>query len=373
MRKNRSKYASKNYPNLYRYPDSPFWVFRKFSHEKKDEFKQSTGEAKNEAKAYRIGLDAYNEWLGHSGAGSKTITIRDLGLQILESKESKKANTKRTVRNQIKNHVIPAFGYLQPNQMNSLRWDRYDAQERVRKRISKKGKELPPRTKLFNTRKALMEILNRAEELGYIRRVPELKNHDPAPEPPRYLERKQIRMILKNMVPGNVKKVEGRELELFERVASTKLLAFIMWKQGARPNEVLQYRFSMINWNEGPHGSIHIPAIITKTGRPRTIPLNSRVSRVLKWVQQRVTSDLIFPSIKDPEKAQAAYDTAWNSACRRAGVEATIYNLRDTYITDALNRGISSSFIAKYVDNSAAMIDKRYAVAEKSIMERLAG
>lgn len=130
----------------------------------------------------------------------------------------------------------------------------------------------------------------------------------------------------------------------------------------------------MIHWKEGPHGTIHIPGEITKTGRPRPIPLNSRVSRILHWIYDRVTRDLIFPSPKDPEQAQKEYDTAWNKACQRAKIKtkATIYNLRDTFITDALKRGHSSTFIAKYVDNSASMIEKRYAVALKNVLEGIA-
>lgn len=232
-RKNRSKYASKNYQNLYKYPSSPFWQFEKYTSEKGEKFKFSTKEAKNEAKAYKIGQDAFSEWLGRFASGSKTVIIRDLAIEINEAKSAKKKNTQRSTLNQIKNHIIPNFGHLRPDQMNSLKWDQYDSRERVRVRISKTGKKLPPRTKLFNTRKALIEIMNRAEELGYINRVPEFRNHDAPPAPPVYLEKQTVRRILKNIKPGNAKKeFKGQELTLEERIPATKLLAYIMWRQG---------------------------------------------------------------------------------------------------------------------------------------------
>jgi integrase len=161
-----------------------------------------------------------------------------------------------------------------------------------------------------------------------------------------------------------------------------------MWKQGARPNEILQYRYSMLDLVSG---TIAIPGEITKTGRARTIPMNPRVLRILKWLASRVETDLIFPSPRNPEIPQKEYKTGWNRACRGSGVRMgqrtdlkavpksagpeyrfTIYNLRDTFITGALKRGLPSTFIGKYCDTSATMIDGRYAVADQDTLERVA-
>lgn len=363
MRLNRSKYASKKYPNLYKYPGRPFWIFRKYSKEKGDEFVFSTGESANEGAAYKKGLEEFDRWLGKVNVGSRVLLVRDLARGVLMAKEGSKGGAKgnnyRSVKNQIENHIIPAFGHMRPDQVTELRWEQYIADQR----------RLGFDRKFFNMRKVLMEILRKAYVDGQIRRLPDLKNPDDAPAPPRYLERQEIRRILHASPVGS----------------RVKLLAFIMWKMGGRPGEILQYEWAMIRWEEGPHGTIHIPGGITKTGRSRAIPLNSRVSRVLRYLQARrrkinarnpkrcQPSPFIFPAVGDAQAPGKEYRRVWFQMCQRAGLDADMYNLRDTFITDCLMRGQSSTFVAKYVDSSTAMIDKMYSVAVKSAMEGVAG
>jgi site-specific recombinase XerD len=354
---------SKKYPNLHKLSWTPNWVFRKYSSEKHQEFVASTGvlaEEKNAAKAYKIGVEKFDDWLKSYLPSGRQILIRDIGRAVLSTKESKKGGIRgaqyRSAQNQINNHIIPEFGHLRPDQVTSIRWQHYDTQERARVRHNAKGKELPPRKALFNTRKFLIEIMRRAFDEGLIKRIPEFQNNDPEPAEPRYLRRKEIRKFLHAASPG------------------TKLLAFIMWKQGPRPSEACQYRYSMIDFEEGPSGVIRIPGEITKNGKPRTIPLNSRVSRVLKREKRRSTTDCIFPSPTDPDRPISEYKTGFETAFAKAGIKNAIpYNFRDTAITDMLRRGKSPTFIGKYVQNSAVIIEGRYAVAVREEMEGVAG
>lgn len=363
-RKNRSKYASKKYDNLYMYPDRPTWIYRKYSSEKRQEFVYSTG-FKKESEAYSAGVDAFDKWLGVNLPAGRDILIRDIARAVLAAKESKKGgklgDTYRSVRNQIMKHIIPAFGHLSPAQITPLRWDLYDSEERKRiyHKAGKGGAQVPySRTTTSHTRQVLIEILRRAHEEGLIRLIPKLKKHDQAPAPPRYIPKADVLRIIR------FARRRGR---------ATKLLAFIMWKQGPRPAEALQYRWDMIRWEEGPNGTIHIPAPITKTGRARQIPLNPKVARILRWLQPRSESPYIFPSQGDPERPQGEYKTGWLSACRRAGLDYQTYNLRDTFITNCLKRGISSTFIARVVDNSPLMIDSKYAIADQEQMGKVTG
>jgi hypothetical protein len=398
-----SKYRSKHYPNLIRRTWTSAWVFRKYSSEKGKEFEASTGipaEDRRAAEAYKIGLDLFNDWLGsHLPAGR--VLIKDLARAVLASKESKKGgkkgNTYRSAKNQIENHVIPAFGHLRPEQITTLKWETYDAEERQRVYERKVGDRVLKykRTKLFNTRKFVLEILNRAYDEKLIKSVPNLKNHDSKAKGPRKLDRQTIRQILKCSSP------------------SPKLLAYILWKQGPRPGEALQYRFSMIRAGKDGRDWMHIPGEITKTGRARSIPMNSCVARVLRRVRKDAESDLIFPSPKDSNVPQREYKTAWKSACRRAVTaevtrleaqlkceenpkgnkelerelvqararlperrmefKADIYNLRDTFISERLEEGFSSVFIGKYCDTSGEMIDRKYAVAGEEVLGKIAG
>jgi len=342
---------SKRYPELHNLDWSPNWVFRKYSSAKRGEFTKSTGipatEA-NAARAYAIGLEAFNTWLGGHLPSGRRILIRDLARAILSLKEGKRANTYRSARHQLENHVVPAFGHLHPSQITPSVWQEYDQAER------KKG----ARTKLYNTRKALLECLHRAHSEGMIRTVPELGSFDAPAAPPRYLTAKDFAR-LQGELSGNV-----------------KLLAFIMYHQGPRPSEACQYRFSMIDWREN---TIAIPGEITKTGRARTIPMNSKVALALASLMRKrrtpeyVDGGPIFPSAHNPSEPMRHYNAQWNRAMANLGETWTIYNLRDTFITNRLKAGLASTFIGKYCDTSAEMIEKKYAVAEASVMRKVAG
>lgn len=364
MNEHKSQYASNKYPNLYRYPDKPYWIFRKYCSEKRKEFFRSTGVADSEAEAYRVGLKMFNEWLGtRLDQSGREMVIRDIARVVLAGKEEKRDNTYRSAKNQLENHVLPAFGHLKPSQVTPLKWNHYDAEER------RKGK----RSKLFNTRKALLEVLNRAKEEGLIQTVPKLKNHDGEPRQGKYLDDTIVRGILKAASPD------------------TQLLIEIMYRMGARPGEVIQYEWDMIRWEENKHGKIYIPGRITKTGRSRDIPLNSRISELLKARHGEKESKFIFPSPVYRDRPISEYKTGWKAACRRyvcpkvCGKECTkekcydhdldlnIYDLRHTWVTNQAKRGISVVFTAKYADTSIAMIQTIYAKAESGAMEDTAG
>lgn len=367
---------AKRYPNLHQVEWTPNWVFRKYSSTKGREFVKSTGIAateKNAAAAHKRGRDLFDEWLGLHLESGRQYLIRDIAKALKAAKASRKPKTLKSFSEQVDNHINPHFGHLRPDQITSLRWETYDAEERKRihrKRVGGRVYEYR-RTKLFNTRKALIEILHRAEEEGMIRRVPDLKNFDPPAEPPKYLDFWTYRAI-RRATPWPL-----------------KLLPFIMYWQGPRPSEALQYEYPFIRWSDDdlrpdgwrrtwPRAKIRIPGEITKTGRPRTIPLNSRVARALRWMARHKKNLLatrwLFPSRTKKGQPILHYNAVWARALAKAGLEdLTIYNLRDTFITNRLREGLSSTFVAKYVDSSSEMIDRKYAVAEEEVMGRVAG
>jgi integrase len=340
---------SSKYPNLYRYPDRRSWVFKKYSSDKRKDFNRSTGISDNESMAYKVGLEMYTKWLGtrvdHSG---RELVIRDIARAVLAGKETKRDSTYRSSKNQIENHILPAFGHLKPSQVTTLKWDQYDADER------RKGK----RTKLFNTRKALIEILNRAKDEGLIQIVPRIKSHDGESRQGKYLDDLTVQRILNTAAP------------------QPRLLMEIVYRMGTRPGEVIQWEWDMIKWDEDHYGRIYIPGRITKTGRSRDIPLNSRVSELLKPLHGENHSKYIFTSPIPPDQPIRNYKTGWNSAVRRAfgkPMDFIIYDLRHTWVTNQAKRGISVVFTAKYADTSINMIQKIYAKAEPKAMQEAAG
>jgi integrase len=358
-------FASKTYPNLFRYPGrSSSWVFRKYSSEKGKEFVRSTGEAKNEARAYRNGLEAFNAWLGRAVIDENVpifgaYAARILALKLKQSLEDFRLESRAASERDYK-YLIKHFGHLRVDQMTEAAWENHLAIELAQKRQT-----------FSNRRKALVEIMRRAVREGIIRIAPEYKNPDKKARAGEYLDDRWVALVLAEADSD-----------------SQRLFYEILWRQGPRPREALRYRWDMIRWEEGPCGFIHIPAAISKTRRDRAIPLNPIIAKKLRERQGCVgwDSPFIFPARGNRAAPQTEYRKGWEGAKGRVvlrkeaqdlegreGFErATIYALRGTFVTNALELGLSSTFVGKYIDSSSKMIDQRYAARKLSAMVAVA-
>jgi integrase len=361
VRKNRSA----KYPYIFKYPTrSRFWVYRRFSEEKGKEFSFSTGEEKNEKLADDIGGKAYQEWLGvdANSNGEVTPLFKAYAQAHLDRKLERplsdfSKNSRYTSKSSTA-HLINAFGHLRLDQVDEDVWDSEC------NRLSADGD--PP--KFFNRRKELNEILARAHRNGLIRRLPKFRNPDVATETGRALKDWEVAALVAVSSPDF-----GLYLET-------------LWRQGARPREVLQYEWSMVDWSEGEHGVISIPAGLTKTRRARTIPLHSVISAQFKARLKQSKSAYIFPS-PDAQKGgdfpMVDYRHAWEGALERAqktAKEATpprqiahcvIYDLRRTFITNCAKRGKPILWVARYTDTSVKMIEKFYAKTQHDVLQEV--
>jgi integrase len=334
---------AKSYPNLYRKRGQPCWVFSKYSAARVGEFRVTTAfEAteSNAGAAYKEGMARFNDWLGSAALRTgRDPLVRDIAKIVLDSKKAKAKDTEIKARSEIMTKIIPAFGHLRPSQVTALRLQEYENEERA------KG-----RTSLYNTRKYLFEILRMAKSEGLIRELPNWKPSDPEPEAPKFIDDETFEVIMHT--------IAGPE----------RLILSILYHQGARPKEVCQYRWEMINWRTG---EISIPKTITKTKRARTIPLNSKVLKQLKLIRQ--DRGPIFPSGRHADSSRVVYDRGWLESMERLGLDFIIYNLRDSFITRKLQEGFSAVYVAKYVDSSSKEIERRYAVSMPGIMKKIAG
>jgi integrase len=341
----RSENTSKKYPELHKLPWTSNWVFRRYSSEKKKEFVASTGvpaQDKLADQAYRVGRERFDRWVGAEFPAGRMPLFRDLAKVVLASKQGKKANTYRSAKNWIENHLIPAFGHLRCEQVTLLRWNVWVAEQKKRGRI----------TRFYNARKHLLEIIRRAQDEGFVKRVPRYENPDPQTSAGEYVDQETFERLLAAASPD------------------TRLLAEIVYRMGARPGEVIQWRYDMIRWEDG---TIDIPGAITKTGRHRTIPLNPAIACLLKTRSEASDSPYVFPSPGRKGQPIKEYKTGWRAACRRAGVDFELYSLRHTFITNCAKRGVSIVFAARYCDTSVAMIDRVYAKATPESLNEVAG
>ena len=335
---------ARNYSNIYTKKGQACWVFSKYSAARGGEFRITTSHEATDANAgaaYKEGMARFNDWLGSASLRTgRDPLVRDIGKIVLTSKKAKAKDTEIKARSEITKHIIPAFGHLRPSQVTALRLQEYENEERA------KG-----RTSLYNTKKYLFEILRMAKSEGLIRELPKWKPSDPDSEAPKFIDAVTFQSIRKL--------VEGPE----------KMILSILYYQGARPKEVCQYRWEMINWRTG---EISIPRMITKTKRARTIPLNSRVMKMLGPI--RKDSGPIFPGGRGRlDRSRVVYDRGWLAAMETLKLDFIIYNLRDSFCSRKIDEGFNSIYIAKYVDSSAKEIERRYAVAAPDIMKRMAG
>jgi integrase len=386
MSPKRSKYAHARYSNLYKLPNQPCWIYRRYSSEKGEEFYCSTGleaSERNAPAAYKIGVEKFNDWLGAFTPTDGSSLMRDLLRINLAAKDEDpeiKDTTYRTVRNQTENHLIPACGHLKPSQITTEWWLNYQRAERTKPtlRTFRDGRTQagPPRKALANTRKTLSETLGLAMRRGLLDKMPELPLNDPESAPARYIPKEDILRLIRfaGRIAGRkryrAKYGHDTIRESRYRAFRLKLLILWMWKMGARPSEILQYRWDMIHWDKG---TIAIPGPITKNKTSREILINPKVLRVLRFLRGKHGSPWVFPSPVKPGEPMKDYNKAWTTVNARLGLDFDIYNLRDTYITDQLEAGMSTVFIGKYVQNSAAMIEKTYASVILRVMAKLAG
>jgi integrase len=395
-----SENRSKDYIHLFKYPKrSRFWVYRRFSGEKGEEFYYSTGEETSERLADDIGGKAYHEWLGleakpEAGDGTEVgiPTFGPFAQAYYNDKEKRpehdfsrksKLNSRRATE-----QLIEAFGHLTIDQVTA---------ERVKSWCNERFAEKPQ--KFFNRLKELREILGAAHRAGHIRVLPKIANPDKPAEEGQWFEDEIVERLLVVASP------------------TLNLLIDTMWRQGPRPAEALQYRFSMIRWDEGAHGQIHIPGEITKTRRGRVIPLNSVISARWQAIQDHSECDWIFESPNFPGERVTSYRDSWERtrdraiSILRAEVDilraygrglveqglmdaetranarkresklssfirklenGVLYDLRATFVTNKAKKGDPILMVAKYIDSSIKMIEPFYAKVEAHMLEDIA-
>lgn len=378
---------SQKYDNLFRSTASGTFFYRKYSKVKGKQFSASTGEKENEARAYKLGVEAFNEWLGKMTDEQGVIYFSRFARRYLNAKLDNPKfaiKTKRRFQGEFeaslhsseseeryRPRLFDAFGHLPLEKITNEVWEAWMAS------IAKDF----PEFHFFNARKALLEVLNYAHENGYLNRVPKLTLQDPEAAPPRELTKDEIRKLFAAAHPvqmvGHTKATMRKQLDKnglpVRRKHWIKLLMLIIWKQGARPGEILQYEWAMIRFEEGGQGKIDIPARITKTRRPRSILLNREVSRVLRFLRKRAPEAVfLFPSEEKPGFPIGDYQNVWKRVCGRAGLKAQIYWYRDTFVSRKLNEGVSTMWIAKYLDTSVGMLEQKYAVMGQEAQEKVA-
>ncbi|PSB60876.1 site-specific integrase [Chroococcidiopsis cubana CCALA 043] len=179
----------------------------------------------------------------------------------------------------------------------------------------------------------------------------------PPKQPPRPFTKQEIQAILRafsELFPGYLPYVQF----LFSTGVRTSEAIGLQWKHVADDCSTIWIGESL---SKGVRKA-------TKTNKARTIPLNPKVKQMLVELGRGDAEDLVFTTPAgypiDDDNFARRY---WHSALKRAGVEyRRPYNTRHTFVSHALQSGLSPVQVASLTGHSVEILFTHYAgVIEK--------
>jgi integrase len=124
---------------------------------------------------------------------------------------------------------------------------------------------------------------------------------------------------------------------------------------GMRRGELLS-----LKWEQIRNGFIYLTE--TKSGKGRQIPINNRLTEVLKEVRRG--NQLKSPYVFCDSQGRRFYQVrrSFTSACRRAGIEAfRFHDLRHTFASQLVMKGASLKAIQELLGHADLKMTMRYA------------
>jgi integrase len=150
---------------------------------------------------------------------------------------------------------------------------------------------------------------------------------------------------------------------------------YFLFITGCRPSEAIGLRwgdisddFKKINFTSSivQVKSQSVRMDKSKTNRIRSFPINDELNDLLESClrEERDPKRLVFPSRENLHKPIDYINfskRAWEKTVDPiVGRSTTPYSCRDTFITEQITKGTPVTIVARWVDNSPQMIDKRY-------------
>ena len=134
----------------------------------------------------------------------------------------------------------------------------------------------------------------------------------------------------------------------------------LRWGDVSNNLETIEFSGSIVQIN-----SVAVRMEKSKTNRIRNFPLNQELRDLIEncLPPHPANDDLVFPALngEDPIDYINFCHRAWAKVVTPIiGRRTTPYNCRDTFITEQVAAGIPTSVIARWVDNSPTMIDRKY-------------
>jgi integrase len=134
--------------------------------------------------------------------------------------------------------------------------------------------------------------------------------------------------------------------------AAIKLLLFT----GARRNEVTYAKWEYVNWEKR---TLLVPR--AKSGRPRSIHLNSAALELLRSIRRMENNSFIFPSPVTGRPSPSLH-FPWFRIRDRAGLlDLRLHDLRHSFASFLVNQGVSLYVVQGLLGHTQARTTQRYA------------
>lgn len=159
---------------------------------------------------------------------------------------------------------------------------------------------------------------------------------------------KVFRKVKKRLKTGSNARDRLINLEEYQKLqnhAATHLkpVLIVAYHTGMRQGELLKLRWPHIDREKG---FIHLPEEITKESKPKSIPMNHHVKKVLDSLPRAIHHDYVFTYMGKPIGLKIR--NAFKGACERAGIAygtkvkggLRFHDIRATFKTNLLRAGI---------------------------------
>lgn len=217
-----------------------------------------------------------------------------------------------------------------------------------RKPDEKGARKASPRLKK-GTRSVDLELIVLANIFNLAVRRQVLRSN-PLQGKPRYSTAEDVRHCREVApTPAGLKLIEGW-LRARKEDAAADMTCFLAYT-GLRIGEALRLDWEAVNWGDR---LLHV--VREKRGITPWVPILPELETLLKEMQKRATSHLLFPSPFDPEKVRDASAVAHRitAACKDLQLgHVTPHGLRSYFVTQCRESGLSDAEIAMLIGDKS--------------------
>jgi len=125
---------------------------------------------------------------------------------------------------------------------------------------------------------------------------------------------------------------------------------------GARRNEITHAKWEQVNWDKR---TLLVPR--AKSGRPRSIHLNSAALDLLRAIERTDGNPFIFPSPVTGRPSPSLHFPWWRIRERAGLLDVRLHDLRHSFASFLVNQGVSLYVVQGLLGHTQARTTQRYA------------